>query len=307
MQKVRWQGTWKERQKSFGGGQTPKKKQEEEARETGWWATVGKKKARIEKKTVFRGHPAAATPSSGIPARSHCYFSESFFPSPLLRHREPNAPLIFQKAILASSGRAVHIWLGSPKSVFFPKGSRTWHACVCAKSLQSCPAVCSPIDCTPPGYSVRGILQARILEWVAISSSRGSSCPRDWTWVSSISLPWQAGSLPLVSPGKYVTWQIHLIPMWAPGISGCFHSGSVLPGEIIVSPVPDRVSFPLFYSTMFLVLRPMCSVRNSKVKNKPRAQFATAWSGSFSEPGTKQGVVRSPRAFLLTEWTARVQ
>ena len=74
---------------------------------------------------------------------------KSFFPSPLLRHREPNAPLIFQKAILASSGRAVHIWLGSPKSVFLPKGSRTWHACVCAKSLQSCPTLCNPIDCTP--------------------------------------------------------------------------------------------------------------------------------------------------------------
>ena len=46
---------------------------------------------------------------------------------------------------------------------------------------QSCPTLCNPMDCSPPGPSVRGILQARILEWVAISSSRGSSRPRDET------------------------------------------------------------------------------------------------------------------------------
>ena len=43
-----------------------------------------------------------------------------------------------------------------------------------------------PMDCSPPGLSVHGILQARILEWVAIPSSRGSSQPRDWTQVSHI-------------------------------------------------------------------------------------------------------------------------
>ena len=40
---------------------------------------------------------------------------------------------------------------------------------------QSCPTLCDPVDCSPPGSSVHGILQARILEWVAISFSRGSS------------------------------------------------------------------------------------------------------------------------------------
>ena len=44
---------------------------------------------------------------------------------------------------------------------------------------QSCPALCDPVDCSPPGSSVHGILQARILEWVALPSSRGSSQPRD--------------------------------------------------------------------------------------------------------------------------------
>ena len=59
--------------------------------------------------------------------------------------------------------------------------------CVCAKSLQSCQTLCDPMDCSPPGSSVPGILQARILEWVAMPSSRGSSQPRDWTHVSCIS------------------------------------------------------------------------------------------------------------------------
>ena len=49
---------------------------------------------------------------------------------------------------------------------------------------QSCPAVCDSVGCSLPGFSVPGILQAKILEWVAISFSRGSSWPRDWTWVS---------------------------------------------------------------------------------------------------------------------------
>ena len=56
-----------------------------------------------------------------------------------------------------------------------------------AKSLQSCPTLCDPLDGSPPGSSIPGILQARTLEWVAISFSRGSSRPRDQTQVSHIS------------------------------------------------------------------------------------------------------------------------
>ena len=51
---------------------------------------------------------------------------------------------------------------------------------------QSCPTLCDPMDCSLPGFSVHGIFQARILEWVAISFSRRSSQPRDWTRVSLI-------------------------------------------------------------------------------------------------------------------------
>ena len=44
---------------------------------------------------------------------------------------------------------------------------------------QSCPTLCDPMDCSPPGSSVHGVLQAEILEWVAIPFSRRSSRPRD--------------------------------------------------------------------------------------------------------------------------------
>ena len=47
--------------------------------------------------------------------------------------------------------------------------------CVCVLVAQSCPTLCDPMDCSPPGSSVLGIPQARILEWVAIPFSRGSS------------------------------------------------------------------------------------------------------------------------------------
>ena len=51
---------------------------------------------------------------------------------------------------------------------------------------QSCPTLCDPVDCSSPGSSVHGILQARILEWVVVSFSRGSSWPRDRTQVPRI-------------------------------------------------------------------------------------------------------------------------
>ena len=59
---------------------------------------------------------------------------------------------------------------------------------LCAQSLQSCPTLCDAKDYSLPGPSLHGILQARVLEWTAIPSSRGSSPPRDGTlisWVSS--------------------------------------------------------------------------------------------------------------------------
>ena len=58
-----------------------------------------------------------------------------------------------------------------------------FYICVFA---QLCLTFCDPVDCGPPGSSVHEIFQSRILEWVAISYSRGSSRPRDWTCISCI-------------------------------------------------------------------------------------------------------------------------
>ena len=79
-----------------------------------------------------------------------------------------------------------------------------WKLCAfnqCAKSLQLCLTLCDPMDQSPPSFSVHGIHQARVLEWIAIHSSKGSSQPRDQTWVSCL-LHWVVGSLPLVPPWK---------------------------------------------------------------------------------------------------------
>ena len=63
---------------------------------------------------------------------------------------------------------------------------------------QSCLTLRNPVDCSPPGSSVHGILQARILEWVALPFSRASSLARDRTQVSCF-----ADSLPSELPGKH--------------------------------------------------------------------------------------------------------
>ena len=64
------------------------------------------------------------------------------------------------------------------------------HACACMcvqVCAQSCVTLCNSMDCSPPGSSVHGIFQSRIQAWIAISSSRGSSQPRDQTRLSCIS------------------------------------------------------------------------------------------------------------------------
>ena len=91
-----------------------------------------------------------------------------------------------------------------PYSIYYLKNK-----CVCevftllftyvqAKLYQSCSTPCDPVDCSLSGSSVRCILQARILEWVAMPSSKGSSQLRNWTQVSHIA----ADSLPFEPPEK---------------------------------------------------------------------------------------------------------
>ena len=79
---------------------------------------------------------------------------------------------------------------------------------------QLCPTLCGPMDCSPPGFSVHGTFQARILGWFAISYSRGSSQPRDWTHISCVScigrqilsLPLRHLGSPAVSCAEPHTW-----------------------------------------------------------------------------------------------------
>ena len=82
-----------------------------------------------------------------------------------------------------------------------------------SKVAQSCPTLCEPMGCSPPCSSIHGIFQARVLEWVAISFSRGSSRPRDRTWVSCIggrcfSLSHQGS--PLISVSNRNLWIVSM-------------------------------------------------------------------------------------------------
>ena len=89
-------------------------------------------------------------------------------------------------------------------------------SCVCAQLLQLCPTLCDSMDCSPPGSSVYGILQARIWEWVAMPSSRESSWPRDRTHV--FMSPALVGGFPTTEePGKsyvgsfcWIMWDLSL-------------------------------------------------------------------------------------------------
>ena len=78
-----------------------------------------------------------------------------------------------------------------------------WTTTMCA---QSCSTLCDPTDCSPPGFLVHGISHARLLEWVSISYSKGSSRPRDQTHISCVSCT-----------GRWILYQLcHLgSPRWA--------------------------------------------------------------------------------------------
>ena len=107
-------------------------------------------------------------------------------------------PITYLKSLL-TSGQTCFTYTPTDHSLFQCLDclkTNSWHltmlcCCCClwvsAKSLQSCLTLLDPIDCSPPGSSVHGILQARIPEWDAMPSTRGSSPPRDQTHVSYIS------------------------------------------------------------------------------------------------------------------------
>ena len=121
-----------------------------------------------------------------------------------------------------------------PMSRLFASGGQSigvsafTEVCVHAQSLRSFPILWDPIDCSPPGSSAHGILQARILEWFAISFSRGSSQSMDQTHLSL--LHWQAGSLPLTPTGKPYWSRVNLKCHFRNHVSSAGGTGT-LPGR----------------------------------------------------------------------------
>ena len=81
----------------------------------------------------------------------------------------------------------------------------------CAPSLQSRPTLLDPMNCSPPGFSVHGILQPRILEWVAIPLSRESFQPRDGMWVS-----WITGKFIIIWTTREAPRRQEPFPIWVP-------------------------------------------------------------------------------------------
>ena len=99
-----------------------------------------------------------------------CYFLAVWLCANCLLSLDLSFHLYKMRVMLTSEGRV-------KETCFLSKVSEV---------AQSCPTLCDPVDCSLPGSSVHGILQARVLEWAAISFSRGSSQPRDRTQVSRI-------------------------------------------------------------------------------------------------------------------------
>ena len=97
--------------------------------------------------------------------------------------------------------------------------------------LFDCVRLCVPMDCSLPGSSVHGISQARILDWGAISFSRGSSQPRDQSPCLLRLLHWQVGSLPLAPSGKARGYE------WLRQNTGCPQP----PGEHLPCPAAQAV------------------------------------------------------------------
>ena len=98
------------------------------------------------------------------------------------------SPLYHYRILLRLFSESMHCTPGSVLNTFSPVTLWILVTTVCWSSqpLSHSQLFCHPTDCSPPGSSVRGILQARILEWVAIPFSRGASWPRDRTCISCI-------------------------------------------------------------------------------------------------------------------------
>ena len=144
------------------------------------------------------------------------------------------------------------------------------------KLLQLCLTLCDPMDCSLPGFSVRGILQARILKWIAMLYSRGSSRPRDWTCGSYITRrfftfePLPPGEVPLKTTAAAKSLQS--CPSLCDPIDGR-PPGSPIPG-ILQARTLDGLPFP----------SPMHE-SEKWVKSLSRVRLlATPWTAAYQAP-----------------------
>ena len=104
----------------------------------------------------------------------------------LLQHHSSKALILQYSAFFID--QVSHPYMTTGKTLALTRRafvSKVVSECKC-KVARSCLTPCDPMDCSPTGFPVHEIFQARVLEWVAISFSRGSSRPRDRTWVSHI-------------------------------------------------------------------------------------------------------------------------
>ena len=101
---------------------------------------------------------------------------------------------------------------------------------------KSCLTLCDPMDCSPPGFSVHGILQARTLEWVAIPFCRGSSRPSGRTQVSCIG---KADSSPSEPPGKPSEMEVRVILKPSQGSSTHCLCNILFDGPECLGPSPE--------------------------------------------------------------------
>ena len=105
----------------------------------------------------------------------------------------------------SQKGTLCRLWSSSLKSSLL-----SYTPCV-GLHAQLCPILCNPVDCSPPGSSVHRIFQARILEWVTISSSKGSSRHRDRTCDSCVSCI-TGGFFTTELPGKSIHYNCLILP-----------------------------------------------------------------------------------------------
>ena len=151
------------------------------------------------------------------------------------------------------------------------------HFCMCAKSFQSCPTLHTPMDYSPPGSSVHGLLQARILEWVAMLPSRGSTQPRDQTCIF------------------YVSWIGRCIPGSSCGKESACNAGDL---SLILrsgGSAGEGIGYP-----------PQCSwasLVSQLVKNLPAMRETWVWSLGWEDPLEKGTATHSSILAWRIPWT----